>query len=111
MRVFENTLKGIAFMEILGLPLTQFLTGVLSVVMIDLVLAGDNAIVIGLACRNLPHRMQMKAILMGTAGAVVIRIIATLTIVSLLKINGLMLGGGVLLIWIAYKLLAKPIGS
>ena len=95
-------------MEILGLPLTQFLTGILSVVMIDLVLAGDNAIVIGLACRNLPHRMQMKAILLGTAGAVVIRILATLTIVSLLKINGLMLGGGILLIWIAYKLLAKP---
>ncbi|MDF3000503.1 MAG: rane protein, partial [Bacillota bacterium] len=49
-------------MEILGLSITQFLTGILSIVMIDLVLAGDNAIVIGLACRNLPKNMQLKAI-------------------------------------------------
>lgn len=95
-------------MEILGLTLTQFFTGILSIVMIDLVLAGDNAIVIGLACRNLPKSMQLKAICLGTAGAVVIRVLATLGIVWLLQLKGLMLGGGALLIWIAYKLLAKP---
>lgn len=95
-------------MEILGLTFTQFLTGILSIVMIDLVLAGDNAIVIGLACRNLPKSIQMKAICLGTAGAVIIRVIATLAIVWLLQLKGLMLGGGVLLVWIAYKLLAEP---
>ena len=61
-------------MEILDLPFYQFLTAILSIIMIDLVLAGDNAIVIGLACRN--HRkQQFKAICLGTAGAVVIRIL------------------------------------
>lgn len=95
-------------MEIMGLSLTQFFSGILSIVMIDLVLAGDNAIVIGLACRNLPRNIQMKAICFGTAGAIVIRILATLAIVWLLQIKGLMLGGGILLIWISYKLLAKP---
>ncbi|MDF2655826.1 MAG: Integral rane protein TerC family protein [Bacillota bacterium] len=95
-------------MEIVGLTVTQFISGILSVVLIDLVLAGDNAIVIGLACRNLPRNLQLKAIVLGTAGAVVIRVLATLVIVRLLQIKGLMLGGGVLLIWIAYELLAKP---
>jgi YjbE family integral membrane protein len=76
-------------------------------VMIDLVLAGDNAIVIGLACRNLPKKLQLKAIVLGTGGAIVIRILATLAVVWLLQIKGLMLGGGILLIWIAYKLMTK----
>lgn len=95
-------------MEIFGLPFTQFITGILSIVMIDLVLGGDNAIVIGLACRDLPKRLQLKAIVIGTVGAIVVRVIATLAIVWLLGIKGLMLGGGLLLVWIAYKLLAKP---
>ncbi|HWQ79945.1 MAG TPA: TerC family protein [Anaerovoracaceae bacterium] len=95
-------------MEIMGLTVTQFITGILSIVMIDLVLAGDNAIVIGLACRNLPRNLQLKAICLGTGGAIAIRILATLAIVWLLQVPGLMLGGGLLLIWIAYKLLAKP---
>ncbi|WP_419822361.1 TerC family protein [Anoxybacterium hadale] len=95
-------------MELVGLSVSELISGILSVVLIDLVLAGDNAIVIGLACRNLPRNLQLKAIVMGTAGAVLIRVLATLVIVKLLQIKGLMLGGGVLLIWIAYKLLAKP---
>lgn len=94
-------------MEIFDLSFYQLLTAILSIVMIDLVLGGDNAIVIGLACRNLPKKMQLKAICLGTAGAVVIRVLATLAIVWLLQIKGLMLGGGILLICIAYKLLAK----
>ncbi len=94
-------------MEIMGLSLTQFITALLSIVMIDLVLAGDNAIVIGLACRNLPKNLQLKAIVLGTAGAIIIRILATLAVVWLLQIKGLMFGGGILLIWIAYKLLTK----
>jgi len=94
-------------MEILGLSITQFLTGLLSIVMIDLVLAGDNAIVIGLACRNLPKNLQNKAIFLGTGGAVIIRILATIAVVWLLQIKGLMLGGGILLVFIAFKLLSK----
>lgn len=94
-------------MEIMGLTITEFFTALFSIVMIDLVLAGDNAIVIGLACRNLPKNVQLKGIVMGTAGAIVIRILATIAVVWLLQIKGLMLGGGILLIYIAYKLLAK----
>jgi len=94
-------------MEIMGLSLTQFFTALFSIIMIDLVLAGDNAIVIGLACRNLPKHLQMKAIVLGTGGAIIIRVLATLAIVWLLQIKGLLLGGGILLIWIAYKLLTK----
>lgn len=84
---------------------TEFLSALLAIVMIDLVLAGDNAIVIGLAARNLPKSQQKKAIIWGTAGAVVIRVLATLAVVWLLKIKGLLLIGGILLIYIAYKLI------
>ncbi len=94
-------------MEIAGLSISQFFTALFSIVLIDLVLAGDNAIVIGLACRNLPKSVQLKGIILGTMGAIVIRILATLAVVWLLQIQGLRLGGGLLLIWIAYKLLAK----
>ncbi|NBQ96049.1 MAG: TerC family protein [Betaproteobacteria bacterium] len=71
----------------------------------DLVLAGDNAIVIALAARNLPAHLQRKAILWGTVGAIVVRSAMTLGVVWLLKIPGLMLVGGLGLLWIAYKLL------
>jgi len=89
------------------MTLAQFFTGVLSIVMIDLVLAGDNAILIGLACRNLDKKVQYKAIFLGTAGAIMIRIFATLAVVWLLQVKGLMLAGGLILIWIAYKLITK----
>ncbi|MGI5901123.1 MAG: YjbE family putative metal transport protein [Desulfitobacteriia bacterium] len=91
----------------MGLTFSQFITGLISIIIIDLVLAGDNAIVIGLACRNLPDRIRLKAIILGTGGAVIIRILATLAVVWLLRIKGLMLGGGLLLVWISYKLLTK----
>lgn len=94
-------------MEIMGLSVTQFFTALFSIIMIDLVLAGDNAIVIGLACRNLPKNIQMKGIILGTAGAIVIRILTTIAVVWLLQIQGLRLGGGILLIYIAFKLLTK----
>jgi len=84
----------------------QFLTALLSIVVIDLVLAGDNAIVIALAARNLPPRLQKKAIVWGTVGAVVVRSAMTIGVVWLLKIPGLLLVGGLALVWIAYKLLA-----
>lgn len=89
---------------------SEYLSALLSIIVIDLILAGDNAIVIGLAARTLPKNQQKKVILWGTAGAIFIRILATLAVVWLLKIPGLMLIGGVLLVWIAYKLLAEDKG-
>ncbi|ANB57217.1 integral membrane, YjbE family protein [Anoxybacillus sp. B7M1] len=88
----------------------EFWSALLSIIIIDLVLAGDNAIVIGLAARNLPKQQQKQTILWGTVGAIVIRAVATLAVVWLLKIPGLLLVGGVLLIWIAYKLLVEEKG-
>jgi YjbE family integral membrane protein len=78
----------------------------LAIILIDLVLAGDNAIVIALAARNLPSHLQKKAIVWGTVGAIVVRSAMTVGVVWLLKIPGLMLVGGLGLLWIAYKLLA-----
>ena len=77
-----------------------------AIILIDLVLAGDNAIVIALAARNLPAHLQKKAILFGTVGAIAVRSAMTIGVVWLLKIPGLMLVGGLGLIWIAYKLIA-----
>jgi YjbE family integral membrane protein len=85
----------------------QFFSALLAIIIIDLVLAGDNAIVIALAARKLPHHLQMKAVVWGTAGAIAVRVAMTLIVVALLRIPGLMLAGGVLLVWIAYKLLAE----
>ncbi|MET0786055.1 MAG: TerC family protein [Paenisporosarcina sp.] len=85
----------------------EFLVALLSIIMIDLVLAGDNAIVIGMSAKNLPPQHRKKAIIWGTAGAVVVRVLATLAIVWILKIPGLQLVGGLILIWIAYKLLIE----
>lgn len=83
----------------------EILSALLMIIVIDLVLAGDNAIVIGMAARNLPAHQQKKAIIWGTVGAVVIRAAATLAVVWLLKIPGLLLVGGLFLIWITLKLL------
>ncbi len=81
-------------------------SALLAIILIDLVLAGDNAIVIALAARNLPSHLQKKAIVWGTVGAIVVRSAMTVGVVWLLKIPGLMLLGGLGLLWIAYKLLA-----
>lgn len=89
---------------------TEFFSALLAIVMIDLVLAGDNAIVIGLAARNLPKNKQKKVILWGTVGAIAIRTLATLIVVWLLEIPGLLVIGGVLLLWVAYKLLVEEKG-
>ncbi|MNW25277.1 Integral membrane protein TerC family protein [compost metagenome] len=83
----------------------QFFAMLLNVVFIDLLLAGDNAIVIGLAARKLPAENQKKAIIYGTTGAVLIRILATIVVLWLLQIPWLLLVGGAMLIWIATKLL------
>jgi YjbE family integral membrane protein len=91
-------------MELLS---TEFFSALLAIIIIDLVLAGDNAIVIALAARNLPPHLRKKAVMWGTFGAIAVRTAMTLIVVWLLKIPGLMLLGGALLVWIAYKLLAE----
>ena len=85
-------------MEIMSL---QFLSALLAIIVIDLVLAGDNAIVIALAARKLPPALQKKAVLWGAVGAVAVRAILTMAVVWLLKIPGFLLVGGLVLIWIA----------
>jgi len=85
----------------------EFFAALFSIVIIDLVLAGDNAIVIGMAARNLPEKQQKQAIFWGTAGAIAVRSLATIFVVWLLEIKGLLLAGGILLVWIAYKLLIE----
>ncbi|HUR87972.1 MAG TPA: TerC family protein [Ramlibacter sp.] len=82
-----------------------------AIVLIDLVLAGDNAIVIALAARNLPAHLRRKAIVWGTVGAIVVRALMTLGVVWLLRIPGLMVLGGLGLVWIAYRLLADAGGE
>ncbi len=82
------------------------LTALLSILMIDIVLSGDNAIVIALASRNLPKEQQKKAIFWGTGGAILVRVVLTIFVLFLLKVPFLQLIGGILLLWIAYKLLA-----
>jgi YjbE family integral membrane protein len=85
---------------------TAWWSALLAIILIDLVLAGDNAIVIALAARSLPPHLQKKAIVWGTVGAIAVRSVMTIGVVWLLKIPGLMLVGGLGLLWIAYKLLA-----
>lgn len=91
-------------MEFLSAPWWSALA---AIVLIDLVLAGDNAIVIALAARGVPKHLQQKAIVWGTMGAIVVRTAMTLAVVWLLKIPGLMLVGGLGLLWIAYKLVTQ----
>lgn len=86
-------------------------SALLAIILIDLVLAGDNAIVIALAARNLPKEHQKKAIVWGTVGAIVVRSAMTLVVVWLLRIPGLMAVGGIALMWIAYKLIAEDEGG
>lgn len=85
----------------------EFWSALLAIIIIDLVLAGDNAIVIGLAARNLQKDQQKKVIFWGTFGAIIIRSLLTLVVVKLLEIPGLLFIGGLLLIWIAFKLLVE----
>lgn len=82
----------------------EILTALLQVIMIDLVLAGDNAIVIGLAAAGLPKDQRAKAILIGIIAATVLRIVFALLTTQLLQIIGLLLAGGVLLLWVSWKM-------
>lgn len=80
------------------------LTAFLSVVMIDLTLAGDNAVVIGMAAAGLPREQRGRAILIGIILATVLRILFAVVAVQLLQIVGLLLAGGLLLFWVSWKM-------
>jgi YjbE family integral membrane protein len=80
------------------------LAALLQVIMIDLVLAGDNAIVIGMAAAGLPPLLRKKAILIGILAATVLRIVFALATTWLMQIVGLILLGGVLLLWVCWKM-------
>ena len=89
----------------------EFFAALAAIVVIDLVLAGDNAIVIALAARNVPAHLRQRAIVWGTVGAIVARTAMTLVVVWLLRIPGLLAAGGLALVWIAVKLLKQEEGE
>jgi YjbE family integral membrane protein len=82
----------------------SWLTALGQVLMIDVVLAGDNAVVIGLAATRVPADMRKKVILLGLIAAVVLRIALSLVAVQLLAIIGLLLAGGILLLWVCWRM-------
>ncbi len=84
--------------------LSQDLTALVQVLMIDIALAGDNAVVVGLAVAGLPARQKRNAIIAGIGGATVIRIMFGAVALHLLEIVGLMLAGGILLLWVCWKM-------
>ena len=89
---------------------TQFWVDVFKIIMIDLLLSGDNAVVIALACRNLPLQQRKKGIMFGVLGAIMLRIVLTFFAVSLLALPYLKLVGALLLIWIGVKLIMPEEG-
>jgi YjbE family integral membrane protein len=88
----------------------QFWLAVAQIIMIDIVLSGDNAVVIALACRNLPAEQRRKGVLWGVAGAITLRVILTAFAAVLLDLSYIKLIGGVLLLWIGVKLLLPEDG-
>jgi len=84
--------------------LNDFVIPILEIIWIDILLSGDNAVVIALACAGLPKEQRFRGIALGTAAAISLRVIFTLVFVSLLKLPFIKLLGGLLLLWIAVKL-------
>jgi len=91
-------------MEI-GTP--EFWVAALQIVVINILLSGDNAVVIALACRNLPPQQRRWGVFWGAIGAIVLRVVLTFFAVSLLKLSYLKIIGGLLLLWIGIKLIAE----
>jgi YjbE family integral membrane protein len=89
----------------MGIELTPaFWSGLTQIILVNIILSGDNALVIALACRNLEKKHQRPAIMIGSAGAIILRIIFVLIVDLLLQIPYLKLIGGLLLLWIGIKL-------
>ena len=80
-------------------------TAVFQIILIDILLGGDNAVVIALACRNLAPKQRMQGILWGTAGAIILRVVLIAFALTLLQVPYLKLVGGLLLVWIGVKLM------
>ena len=92
-------------MEMLQSP--DFWIGLIKIVWINIILSGDNAVVIALAARSLPPELQRKAILFGSGAAVVLRIVLTFVAAKLLGLPFLQVVGGLLLLWIGVQLLSE----
>jgi YjbE family integral membrane protein len=80
------------------------LVALVQIIVIDIVMSGDNAIIIGLAAAGLPPELRKKAIIYGIVGATVLRIIFASVVVQLLSIIGIMLAGGLLLLWVCWRM-------
>lgn len=92
----------------------EFWMALMQIMIVNIVLSGDNAVVIAMAARGLPENQQKAAILWGSGGAVVLRVILTVVAVALLKVPFLQFVGGLMLVWIAYQLLVEadePVGE
>ena len=83
----------------------HFWVAVGQIILIDILLGGDNAVVIALACRQLPENQRLKGILWGTAGAILLRVVLIAFAITLLKVPFLKIAGAALLIWIGVKLI------
>ena len=94
-----------------GMSSNTFFIALVQIVAIDIVLGGDNAIIIALACRNLPKKQKRLGILWGTAGAITLRVILVFFASALMTTPGLRLIGGILLLWIGIKLLTDQAGD
>lgn len=90
---------------------TKWLTSLLIIIFIDLVLAGDNAVVIAMAAKRLPREIQRKAVFIGTFFAIVVRVLMTLVVFWLIDIPLLKALGGLLLFWIAYRMMVEEEGN
>lgn len=89
----------------------QFWLAALEIIVINILLSGDNAVVIALACRNLPAQQRRWGVFWGAIGAIILRIVLTFFAVSLLKLSWLKIVGGLLLVWIGIKLIAEEEGE
>jgi YjbE family integral membrane protein len=87
----------------------KFLSGLLSIVIIDLVLAGDNAVVIAMAVRSLTREQRKKGIIFGAGTAVLLRVVLTFFVAQLLQVNYIKLAGGILITWIAVTLFMEGV--
>ena len=91
-------------MDLTALLTPEAVTAFFEILMIDIVLAGDNAIVVGALAAGLPSEQRKKVILIGVLAALVLRVIFALLVSQLLQIVGLILAGGLLLLWVAFKM-------
>src|ERR1700680_2071536 len=93
------------------LATAQFWVAAVEIIFVNILLSGDNAVVIALACRNLSQRQRRYGVLWGVLGAIILRIVLTFFVMSLLADPWLKLVGAALLLWIGVKLIAEDHGD